>query len=135
LLFVRRNGLQIGDNALLKLGRIHVHDLSQFRLAISGGGELRAIGISIYDCRIAHIYIEPNIEAQLESCQIVRNGKIVTQTIGGNLQSQTASSRITSISGYIARQYRCFRRTKPSSKETCRIFTSSEQIECLTKDL
>jgi hypothetical protein len=127
--FIRRNGLQIDDDTILKLRGTHVHDLSQFGLVICTGGKLCMIGILIYDCRIARMYIESDVEAQFESCQIERNGEIEIQVLGENISLQTALSRIMSRSESIGRQELRFTRTMLSSMETCRIFLNNEQIK------
>jgi hypothetical protein len=78
-------GMQISDGGLVKMKGSHLHNEPQFGIAVCGGGKLKAIQSAFYDCGVGGLYIDAETDVELVGCQILRNGKVGVQALGGKV--------------------------------------------------
>jgi hypothetical protein len=82
----RGTGMQVSDTGIVKLKGTHIHNEERFAVAVCPRGIFRASESAFYDCGSGGLYIESETKVELVRCQIIRNGNIGIQTLGGKVR-------------------------------------------------
>jgi hypothetical protein len=79
-------GMQVSETGIVKLKGTHIHNQEKFAVAVCPRGVFRASEAAFYDCGSGGLYIDSETEVELVSCQIIRNGNIGIQALGGKVK-------------------------------------------------